>query len=111
MSSSEGVTVESVNSIDAGMMRQGRSHFEFGFKILGLWQTGYLFIVGHYGDDFKWIKYVSAVRCCSAQQLLQCFYWRKEYIKCYQCYYSIYLTNYLAILRIRERDKETVDQK
>lgn len=36
MSFSKGVTVESVNSIDAGMMREGRSHFELKFKILRL---------------------------------------------------------------------------
>lgn len=36
MSSSKGVTVKCVNSIDAGMMRERRSHFELGFKTLGL---------------------------------------------------------------------------
>lgn len=51
MSSSKGVTVESVNSIDAGMMREGRGLFELWFKILGLWQAGYFAIVGFHGDD------------------------------------------------------------
>lgn len=33
-------------------MREGRSHFELGFKSLGLRQTGYLFIMGRYGDIY-----------------------------------------------------------
>lgn len=52
MSSSKVVDVKSVNSIYACLMREVRSLFELGFKILGLRETGYLFIVGHYGDNF-----------------------------------------------------------
>lgn len=37
---SKGITVESVNSIDAGMMREGRSHFDLKFKILRLFCAG-----------------------------------------------------------------------
>lgn len=57
MSSSKVVDVKSVNSIYAGLMR---SLFEIGFKSLGLWETGYLFIVVRYGDD---IFQPEAVQC------------------------------------------------
>lgn len=45
------VDVKSVNSIYSGLMRDVRSLFELGFKILRLEDPGYLFIVGHYGDN------------------------------------------------------------
>lgn len=51
MSSSNVVDVKSVNSIYSGLMRDVRSLFELGFKILRLEDPGYLFIVGHCGDN------------------------------------------------------------
>lgn len=54
MCSSNVVDVKSVNSIYSGLMRDVRSLFESGFKILRLEDPGYLFIVGHYGDNSTW---------------------------------------------------------
>lgn len=71
MSFSKGVTVERVNSFDAGMMRGGKKPFwaeTQDFKV-GLCHTGYLFITGRYGDALNsfqldkvtWIKHVPTV--------------------------------------------------